>query len=199
MRLIKEETDHDPDKYRGQTIELENLALKPFDQWTDFTSNNGEAIITFQTMNEKLYSEWSHQAQHVGGGMDHAEIGKRPTREGETVVIYEHRNFENNFDGPGIYLDSINYEDEDKFDECYTIIVPYEFMTREMVENYLQSLNEKYDRDFKLDDTDYTKRRINHVSNQITEDEDNNDIIGKTIGEEISLEEVIEIVDKHNL
>lgn len=175
-RIIKKENEqHDPERHT-EPIKLTNRALNPFDTWTDFYAEDGEAVITFITMQHHLFEEWKNQAVHRG--YNNYDLGKLATKNGKPIdkddstVVYTHLDFENDFDGPGIYQDDTHYEDDDKVDESYTIILPYEFMTREMCENFLEKLNKEYNRDFYFEDEDYKQKRAEFIKAEIENDDD---------------------------
>lgn len=181
--------DNKKEKYREKEIELTNLAFNPFENWSDWYSDNGEAVITFITMENHLYTHWENQAQ-ISNTTNFAVHNNEPTKEEDYVTIYEHHRFENDFDGPGIYKDGTNYLNDNKVDESYTIILPDNYMNREKCETYLEKLNEKYDRNFYFKDINYGKRRRQRLKEEAQEaanindqelDEQTVDFILKTI------------------
>lgn len=179
-RVVPVEDDqHNPEKHT-EPVKLENRAFNPFQDWSDWYGENGEAVITFITMKQHLYEEWQRQAHHINISKDLATLNSRPVKEDDTVNMYQHRRFENDFDGPGIYQDSTHYNDDDKVDESYTIILPEEFMVRGMCELYLEKLNDEYNRDFYFQDKDPQKQRVEFTAESVkdsdevdTEDIDN--------------------------
>lgn len=182
-RIVQKEcTQHKPEKHT-EPIKLTNKAVNPFDTWTDFYAEDGEAVITFITMKEHMFEEWQNQVVHIGYNNNNlgrlATINGQPIDEDDSTVIYTHLNFENNFEGPGIYQDGVHYRDDDKVDESYTVIVPEEFMTREICGKYLEKLNNEYNRDFYFEDVDYENRRAEFIKADI-ENDDELDIEGMT-------------------
>lgn len=178
MKIIEQPEDQVSDKYNEKEIKLENIAMNPFHKWSDWYNKENKAVITFITMDSHLYSKWESQCIDNMIYADAAEIQTqnsdtpRPAHINESVTIFNHSNFENNFDGPGIYLDDTHYDNDEYVDESYTIILPRDFMTREMCEEWIKALNTKYNRNFKLDDTDYNQRRNKHIINEIKADEE---------------------------
>jgi hypothetical protein len=46
--------------YENQKVVLESNAANPFNQWSDWYGTKGEAVVTFFTMKEELWSQWSN-------------------------------------------------------------------------------------------------------------------------------------------
>lgn len=166
-RVVPVDNDQHRPEEHTEPVKLENRAFNPFQDWSDWYAENGEAVITFITMKQHLYEEWQRQAMHINISEDLALKNNRPVKDSDSVVLYQHRRFENDFDGPGIYQDDTHYEDSDKVDESYTIIVPEEFMTREMCEEYLYKLNEEYNREFYFQDQDFQQKRVEFTAAEL--------------------------------
>lgn len=167
------------EKYREKEIKLTNNAVDPFQTWSDWYGENGEAVITFVTMKQHLYTTWAHQAKTSNTNNPATNNGK-PVTEDDYIQIIEHQRFENNFDGPGIYLDDTYYTDDNSVDESYTIILPEEFMTEQMCRDWIKKLNEKYNRKFYMEDKDYNEKKIEFHAERIKKqiEESNNPHIG---------------------
>lgn len=194
-KLLRKEENFQEEKYSNQEITLQTLALNPFKNTCDWRSEDGEIVLTFWTMNTHLMNQWENQAKHIGGGVNPAEMRSKemdhskPVRAEESVTIYTHNEFENNFDGPGIYLDSTHYGDRNYVDESYTIILPHEFMTEEMCREWIKALNDKYNRNLKLEEKDYKQRKTEYILDDLKQQED------ETI-QDIEEEKLEKIVDK---
>lgn len=177
-KFLRKEENFKEEKYSDEELTLNTIELHPFRDSCDWRSEDGEIVLTFWTMDTHLMNQWEHQARHIGGGVNPAEMRSkkmdhsRPVRSEESVTIYTHHEFENNFDGPGIYLDSTHYRDRNYVDESYTIILPYSFMTEEMCREWIEALNDKYNRNFKLQEKDYQKQKIDHITGELDEDID---------------------------
>lgn len=177
------------EKYQKKDIKLTNMAHAPFENWSDWYSDDGEAVITFITMENHLHNRWENQVK-ASDATNFAVHNNEPTKEEDHVTIYEHHRFENDFDGPGIYKDGTNYLNDNKVDESYTIILPDAHMSRERCEIYLEKLNEKYDRNFYFEDKNYGKRQRQRLKEEVQEaanindqdlDEETVDFVLKTI------------------
>lgn len=185
-QTVKEQIKNE---YQEKEIKLTNKAFNPFEGWSDWYSENDEAVITFITMDNHLFEKWRNQAQ-VSDATNFAVHNNEPTKEEDYVTIYEHNRFKNDFDGPGIYQDSTHYLDDNKVDESYTVIIPDSYMSRERCEIYLEKLNEKYDRNFYFEDINYGKRKRRQLKEEVQDaanindqdlDEETVDFVLKTI------------------
>jgi hypothetical protein len=160
------------DKYADQQVMLKSHAVNPFNQWADWYGTDGEAVVTFRTMKEHLWDRWqsdcvsiSHDDCDHGDSWDERteqdpETGTSRFKDCDSERVVEHERFDpTNVQAPGIYLDGTHYDDADKVDESYTIIVPYPFLSPELCQEWIKKLNEQYDRQFELDiDEDQRKR-----------------------------------------
>jgi len=182
-KLFQDTEKKKNEKYENQEIILTNNAINPFQNWSDWYGENGEVVVTFITMKQHLYANWSRQAINTNA-IDTALKNGEPVSQNDYIQLIQHQNFENNFQGPGTYLDSTHYLDDNKVDESYTIILPEEFMTEKTCRNWIKKLNEKHDRNFKLKNEDYQKQKImhnaKHTQKQI-KNEENKEIDLKTI------------------
>lgn len=140
------------DGLEGEEVVLTSRAVNPFNDWSDWYGSDGEAVVTFFTMKEHLWSCWSGDCVSFEYDEDNLSLEERMDRDGERVV--EHEKFDvTSIRSPGIYLDGTYYEDEDAVDESYTIIVPYPFLSPKLCRAWIEKLNEKYDREFRLEVT----------------------------------------------
>jgi len=148
----------------NQEVVLESMAVDPFRDWSDWYGTNGEAVVTFETMQHHLWNSWNNQCVEVKnydengeeikpGDFETAQEYSRASNNAEkTERIVEPENFDyGKVSKPGIYRDGTYYDEEDSVDEGYAIIVPYGFLTPELCEEYIEKLNQKFDRNFKLD------------------------------------------------
>ena len=117
-------------------VVLESMAVDPFNDWDDWHDQNSKAVVTFETMKHNLWNSWKTQC-----------IENNEYNDSEEEIRPEKFNAEK-VRKPGVYRDAVN--EEDKIDELYTVIVPRSFLTPELCERYLEKLNEKFDRNFKL-------------------------------------------------
>lgn len=147
-----------------QTVVLESRAVNPFNDWADWYGTDGEAVVTFRTMKEQLWNRWSNDCvsfEHPD--CDHGDSLEEMNESincDEKQRIVEHEKFNpTNLQAPGIYLDRTPYDDEEKVDESYTIIVPYPFLSPKLCREWIQKLNEQYNRDFELEITEDQKKR----------------------------------------
>ena len=164
--LFRDEESFKKEKYSKKEIKLTNDAVDPFQTWSDWYGENGEAVITFVTMKQHLYTNWAHQAI-TSNTMNPATVNGEPVSEENFVEIINHERFENDFDGPGIYLDGTYYNDDNSVDESYTIILPEEFMTEEMCRAWIKKLNERYNRKFYIEDKDYDEKKLEFHAEKI--------------------------------
>jgi len=164
-RIIPDDNEKEdaPERVKKQ-IKLENIAVNPFDAWSDWHSPDGEAIITFMTMSHHLYSEWENKARR-SNTVNHAKVDGKPVKEDLHINIYTHDEFESDIKGPGVYRDSTHYRNPQKVDEAYTVIVPNDFMTQKMCEGYIKKLNDKFDRNFELEEVDQQARKADMHAN----------------------------------
>ena len=131
------------------TVELRATTTAPFEEWEDWIGETGEdqtVIVTFETMEHHLYEVWSQQAVNYDGA---AEIEE--TEDGTFVLNSDrdrrinHERFDaKDVDAPGAY--------KDDSEGCYTVIVPFDFMTLELCRQMIEELNEEFDTDFELVD-----------------------------------------------
>ncbi|MFB6099681.1 MAG: hypothetical protein ABEK16_00260 [Candidatus Nanohalobium sp.] len=145
-------------------VVLESMEVDPFRDWGDWYGKEGEAVVTFETMQHKLWNSSSNQCVEIRKYNENGEEIKPEDFEGiqeyseasnnaeKTERIVEPENFEySKVKEPGIYRDGTYYDEEDSVDEGYTIIVPYSFLNPEMCREYIRKLNQKFDRNFKLE------------------------------------------------
>lgn len=137
-------------EYENKTVVLESRDVNPFEDWSDWYGTEGEAVVTFQHIAHLLYEIWERQCVSIEAGERNIDQEKFDASEVEA---------------PGIYRDETNYDDSDAVDESYTIIVPYDFMTPDMCRQWIQKLNEKFDRQFELS--------IDEEQEKMAEGEDN--------------------------
>lgn len=135
-----------------QKVILECMSVDPFDSWSDWYGTNGEAVVTFVTMEQNLWNSWKNQCISIEGDLELVENFEGTySLEGETEKEIRPENFDSDkVKEPGIYRDSIHEDNEDKVEEAYTVILPKDFLTPELCKKYLEKLNEKFDRNFKL-------------------------------------------------
>ena len=136
-----------------QKVILESMSVDPFNDWSDWYGTNGEAVVTFVTMKQNLWNSWQTQCSSIEGDIELVENSEGTySLEGETEKEVKPENFDSDkVKEPGIYRDGVHEGDEDKVEEAYTVIVPNDFLTPELCKKYLEKLNEKFDRNFKLD------------------------------------------------
>ena len=92
-RVIKKTNEqHDPDKHTDP-VKLTNKAVNPFNTWSDWYGENGEAVITFITMKQRLFEKWKNQAQHLNISKDLATKNGVPVEKSDTITLYTHREF----------------------------------------------------------------------------------------------------------
>ena len=138
--------------HRQKEVILESLSVNPFHVWSDWHGTESEAVVTFETMQHNLWNAWRSQCVSHEGETELVKTEDGMYRvEGETERNVDPEKFEaENIDTPGIYRDGTYYDEEDSVDEGYTIIVPYNFLSPELCQEWIQKLNKKYDRNFKL-------------------------------------------------
>jgi len=169
MKIHGRHNDLKDDKH-DKPLKLSNIALKPFETPSDWSTEDGEIIVTIKTISQQLYDQWELQAVNTNSYKNLAEIDGRPAAKDQYVRVYTHKVFENDFRGPGVYLDDTNYDDSNKFDECYTIIIPDNFAPKEKQKSYIQRLNEKFGRQLRLEDDDKMKERLDLTTGSIKKD-----------------------------
>lgn len=187
LKKINENPEQNPE-WADQEATLENPTVAPFSDHTDWYGENGEAVITVLTMQKQLYNNWEKKARETS---THAlaTVDGEPQPNDKYTVLYNHRNYDADHRGPGVYRDSQQVHEEGKVDESYTIIVPENFMTEEILENYINLLNEEFDRNFKLPDIDTNQREAEWIKGAI--DADLEDI------DDDKIDEIIKEVLKH--
>ncbi|MFB6292315.1 MAG: hypothetical protein ABEI58_02870 [Candidatus Nanohaloarchaea archaeon] len=147
-----------------QEVVLESMAVNPFRDWSDWYGTDGEAVVTFETMQHHLWNAWRNQCVEIkkydeNGEEIRPEDFEKPKdyleasdNAVESERIIEPQNFDyDEISGPGVYRDGTYYDEEDSVEEGYTIIVPHGFLTPELCGEYTEKLNQKFDRNFKLD------------------------------------------------
>lgn len=134
-----------------QEVTLQSKAANPFNQWSDWYGTEGEAVVTFYTMKEELWSKWSNQAVSIEhNDCDHDDMEEKINCD-DTERVVDHDAFDaGEVREPGIYLDDTHYDDEEKVAESYTIIAPFDFLSPKLCRDWIQKLNDKYDRRFQL-------------------------------------------------
>lgn len=143
------------DDLGNKRVILQSRAVNPFNDWADWYGTDGEAVVTFYTMKERLWVRWNSDCisiphpdcehdETVDGLQERVNCDK-----GERVVEHEKFNV-TALQAPGIYLDGTYYNSEDGVDESYTIIVPYPFLSPKLCREWIRKLNEQYDRNFEL-------------------------------------------------
>jgi len=184
MRIINKDSDEPEPEWADKNVKLENMAVDPFDNWSDWYGENGEVVITFMTMDAHLLEEWQNQARN-SDTLNHATYNGKPLSKDERVEIFTHNDFENDFRGPGIYRDDHNISGEEKVDESYTIIVPTDFMTQDLCEKYIERLNEEFNRNFELEKVDVAKRKAEmhsaFIGDEVEEDKETIEKIVKKV------------------
>lgn len=140
------------EKYKNQKIILKTDHLNPFNRWSDWYGTNGEAAITIRTIQHHIYENWEKQCVRIEGGeYIEQEDGSMLYKADDAERIVEHENFDaSKVKAPGIYKDRTNYDDEDKVDESYSIIIPYSFLSPKLCRKWIEKLNEEFDRKFEL-------------------------------------------------
>lgn len=198
-----------------QEIVLESMAVDPFRAWSDWYGTKEEAVVTFETMQHHLWNAWNNQCVEIKkydenreeikpGDFETAQkYFKASNNAEETERIVEPENFNySNISEPGIYRDGKYYDEEDSVDEGYTIIVPYSFLTAKLCKKYIEKLNQKFDRNFKLNIKEEQKSPISDLRrlkpslereeerfeklNKETKDELISSIAGMTSGSSVS-------------
>jgi hypothetical protein len=109
----------------------ENLENSPTALDLEYGGEDG-GMVTIHCISNLLYDEWFAAYSD----------------------IYENRkefNLENVTDA-GVHRDDEIYSEGDE--NFYTIVVPYDFLTREMIEEEINKLNEEYGEDFELPETE---------------------------------------------
>lgn len=144
----------------NQHILLTSRALNPFIDWSDWYGTDGEAVVTFITMKEHFWNRWSNNCVSIV----HEDCNPDEIADRANCEAGEHRVDPGQFDveeirAPGIYRDGIYYEDEESVDESYTIVVPYPFLSPTLCQQWIEELNEEYDRVFELKFTDEQAKR----------------------------------------
>jgi len=150
-------TSRDPE-WSDQELKIDNRAVRPYNGTSDWLTEDGEAVITIIPIRQHLFDQWELQARHANYVNALGTVNGEPADEEQTIEVYNHSDFENDFRGPGIYRDDQNLDQPDKMDETYTIILPINFQTPEIVDNYINALNEKFDRNFVHEEIDTTSR-----------------------------------------
>lgn len=138
--------------YEDEKVVLESNAVNPFKDWSDWYGTDGEAVVTFRTIQHDLYEEWSRQCVRIEGGEYVEQEDGSKVYDGDNAErIVEHEKFDaSEVKAPGVYSDGTNYDEEDKVDESYSIIVPYPFLSPKLCQKWIEKLNEKFDREFEL-------------------------------------------------
>lgn len=116
------------EKTLGEEINDTNGELKSTDLFYGGAENGG--VVTLYTIDRLLYNEWF---------------------EAYADDLYEKKQeFDlENVTSPGVHRDDEIYRDGDE--QCYTIVLPYDFITIEMVEDYIEQLNKEYGENLELE------------------------------------------------
>lgn len=182
FRRFGEKTSKDPE-WSDQELKLDNMAVRPYKGTSDWRTEDGEAVIIIMPISQHLFDQWELQARHTNYVDALGIINGEPADEEDTIEVFNHSDFENNFRGPGIYRDDQNLDHPEKMDESYTIILPIDFQTPEVVDKYINALNEKFDRNFVHEEIDTTSRIKGMHKSRIKEEFD---------GDKASLDEVLD-------
>lgn len=154
------------DKYADMPVTLKSPALNPFDQSSDWYDTDGEAVVTFETMQHRLWEQWKQDCvsfdhsscdhgESVDDRLEQTEDGMYRLKDCDAKRVVDHSNFDPDaIRGPGVYLDGTHYDTDGSVDESYTIVVPYSFLSPKLCRQWLKKLNEQYDREFQLEITD---------------------------------------------
>lgn len=97
-------------------------------QWADFGYDGG--VVSFVTIQSLLFDEWN------------LTRGKNPYDVDRDFDIDKVKDV-------GVYRDDEIYNTGSP--ACYTVVVPYDFLCRGMIVEYLAKLNEEYGTDFELE------------------------------------------------
>ncbi|MDY6774255.1 MAG: hypothetical protein SVS85_03560, partial [Candidatus Nanohaloarchaea archaeon] len=150
---------------RTDTVTLETMEKHPFGGgFSDWYGTEGEAVVTFTTIQHRLYSVWSRDCISFDHSVCGHEGDEHPdlVEEEETGMyrmpencdprrVVDHSKFDaSKVRAPRIYRDDTHYDKEGYVDESYTIILPYAFMAEELCRHWIEKLNEEFDRDFEL-------------------------------------------------
>lgn len=120
----------DRSAYSNTTIRLRPAYDQTWNRnWGDFYGANGEVVVTIVTLRDHLEDEYISQVHDEES--DSAEIEVR------TV---------------GVHLTDTHYEDDGKVDESYLIVAGEEEITPSVMREYLDELEEQFDRQFELTD-----------------------------------------------
>mgnify|MGYP006275935461 CR=1 FL=1 len=188
-RLKKKKVDTgETPEWADEEIKLNNMAVRPYMGRGDWRSENDEVVVEVITMDQHLFDQWQRQARKTNSVNSHASINGEPAETSDYVEVYTHSDFENNFKGPGIYREGQYLDSPEKVDESYVIILPTNFVTPIMIDNYIEALNEKFDRNLVHEVIDVNSRIKNMHKSGIKNEFD---------GNKASLDEVMdEVIDK---
>ena len=157
----------------GEGVVLESMGVDPFKGWSDWYGTDGEALVTFETMQHSLWDSWNNQCVEI---KKYDEEGNeiKPNEfndiqeymnagvESERIVKPEKFDY-NTVKLPGVYRSDTHYDKKDYVDESYTIVVPHGFLTPELCQKYIDKLNKKFDRKFKLKIEEEQKQPISQL------------------------------------
>lgn len=164
------------EKLSEKQVVLKSRSLNPFHGFSDWYGTDNEAVVTFETMKSVLWNSWRKQC---------VEITRRDSQ-GEKIDRDRFESFQNYLEAsnnaeerertidpesfnpgklrePGIHRDGTHYDDEEKVDEAYTITVPHGFLSPELCKNYIEKLNQQFDRNFKLEIRDDQKPPLSEL------------------------------------
>jgi hypothetical protein len=161
---------------KDREVVLESMGVDPFRAWSDWYGTEGEAVVTFETMQHSLWNSWNNLCIEIkkydenGEEIkledfeDIQEYSETSNNAEKTDRIVELENFDyNKVKKPGIYRNGTYYDEEDSVDEGYTIIVPYSFLTPELCREYIKKLNQKFDRKFELEIQERQKPPVSEI------------------------------------
>lgn len=144
---------YEQSKYSGKRKYLKTRAINPFNSYSDWSTQDGEIQITFSHIKHELYQAWESDCISVNHpNCNHSDdsINERINCDESERQVNADMFDSNNVKEPGIWISSKNYSEPGKIDEVYDIVLPYEFMSLKLCNNFMQEFNRRYGTDLKL-------------------------------------------------
>lgn len=109
----------------------ENLEKEPTSFDLEYGGEEG-GMVSIYCISSLLYDEWFAAYSDIYDGKKEFKL--------------------DNVLDAGVHRDDEIYSEGDE--KYYTIVVPYDFLAREMIEEYIEKLNDEYGENFKLPETE---------------------------------------------
>jgi len=126
---------------------LETHDKHPFRSWCDWSAQEESVHLTFWTISYYMLEEWKMQC--VDSDPAEHNLDEVVQRVVDDRVVTQSWFDTGDMLNVGINRET-HYEDPEYIDEIYEVVVPYERLSPEICEGWIDRLNKQYDKDFEL-------------------------------------------------